>query len=418
MIKNYKVVNALRPGAQGNIYVVEDQRNQERLVLKSTFIEPAKKTDFEKFVSIWKSLSVSCEHIVQFKDFFHEGTNGFVLMEYCENGDLDSLVKKKKMEGTKFSESEIAKITCHVFNGLRTMHSMNMIHRDIKSANILITRDGVYKIADFNVSCFLEKDSRKSITLTGTLGYIAPEIFQNKEYSFSADAYSFGAVLYELLALTPAFVATDIPSILANKYAPLDPALGYSTGLVQLVTGLLSLEPSQRPTATDVLANPLLERARMYGLEAKQAAQDVSVAALQATLIRLEATVAECMNGIANLTEALNAERRKTQALEATALAPPDFAHPTVVKRYDSATAGEFVAPENGWIYAEAHAGKGWVRFEVNGKEVASGSGDHTFWSADGHHSILYPLRKGDRYKIVNGSYHVLVFYPFVKYAE
>lgn len=408
VIDDHKILSPLRPGAGGNVYVVENLTTNKKFVLKSTYLEEPGKNKFERFVEIWKSMSASSEFIVKFEKFFYRDSSAFVLMEFCEGGDLGSLIKKKKLEGTKFPESEVAKIVCDVFNGLREMHTRNVVHRDIKSANILISKDGVYKLADYNVLCVLDKEKNATLSVAGTLQYTAPEIFLNKEYSFLSDVYSVGAVLYEILALTPPFLGTDIPRILENKYTPLDPALGYSTGLVQLVTQLLSLEPSRRPSVSEVLALPLLSRVRVQGLEGKQYTQGASIVALQATVEALQATVAECVGKIRVL-EARNAQ------IEALYVAPPDYTRPVVKKAYDSSTAGEFITEENGWIFGETYSNSAWVKFVVNDRDVSSGNGEGVVWMSNGHFSLFYPLHKGDRYKFSGGSYHVLIFYPSLK---
>jgi hypothetical protein len=68
-------LEALRPGSGGFVYVVEDLRNHEKLVLKSSFVHQSKRDEFEKVNGVWKMLSNSCEFIVKFKDFFYEGPN-------------------------------------------------------------------------------------------------------------------------------------------------------------------------------------------------------------------------------------------------------------------------------------------------------------------------------------------------------
>lgn len=250
------------------MYVVEDSNTHEKLVLKMSFVEETKKAEFEKVNKTWRTLSTSCDFVVGFKELFYEGPNSCIVMEWCEGGDLDTLIKKRKLGNEKFTPYEISKIMNGVLNGLREVHALNMVHRDIKPANILLTKNNHVKLADFNISRILNNDDTQSQTMGGTPRYNAPEILQGKGYSFLTDVYAVGAILYELLALTPAFTGNDVTAILANRYAPLSPALGYSAGLCSLAVRMLSADPSQRPAAADVLADPALADARMQGVEA------------------------------------------------------------------------------------------------------------------------------------------------------
>lgn len=72
-------------------------------------------------------------------EYFYEEENAIVIMEYCEDGDLETLMKKRKMEGERFSEQEILQMATEVLSGLEMMHNKKIIHRDIKPANILIS---------------------------------------------------------------------------------------------------------------------------------------------------------------------------------------------------------------------------------------------------------------------------------------
>lgn len=327
-IRHYKIISILHPGTGGNIYIVEDTKseNGDKFVIKSSFLEQSKKDEIENMIIVWKDLSKKNDFIVKVFDFFYEKTNAFILMEFCEGGDLETLIKKRKSENSRFSEYEIVKIACDIFNGLGAIHAVKIIHRDIKPANILISK-GVCKLADFNVSRILSDGNKTSFTFAGTLQYVPPEIFLNKGYSFSADVYSVGAVLYELITLTPAFPGMDIPAILANRYAPLDPALGYSAPLLQLVARLLSLDPSSRPSPEDALADDALADVHTQGLAEEQQSQSRAIAALQAqvdaqqgTIAALQSTAAQQAAAIASLQKTVG-EQQAAMAQFAAALA-------------------------------------------------------------------------------------------------
>ena len=138
---------------------------------------------------------------------------------------------------------------------------MHILHRDIKCANIFLTKDrSQVKLADMNVS--IVSSSGMARTQTGTPYYASPEVWQEKPYSVKCDIWSLGCVLYEMASLRPPFVSHDLKSLKRNiisgvyKRIPVQ----YSNDLENFIRLCLKVDPRDRLSANDLLENDLLKK--------------------------------------------------------------------------------------------------------------------------------------------------------------
>jgi NIMA (never in mitosis gene a)-related kinase len=147
----------------------------------------------------------------------------------------------------------------HIANGLKSLHNKKILHRDLKGANIFITADGKYKIGDLNVSKVIKYDCAK--TQTGTPYYASPEVWKDQPYGTKSDMWSLGCVLYEMAAQKPPFTAPDIQTlykkICNGSFIRIPPE--YSNELVSIISLLLKVNPSDRPSAGALLNNPIVQ---------------------------------------------------------------------------------------------------------------------------------------------------------------
>ena len=117
----------------------------------------------------------------------------YIVMEYIDGPTL-----YEQMSVESFSAGRAVKIALDICSGLTAVHAQNIIHRDIKPQNILLTSDDTAKLTDFGVACILEATNDIAHTITGTRKYMAPEQYDG-EYDYRVDLYSLGLVLYEML---------------------------------------------------------------------------------------------------------------------------------------------------------------------------------------------------------------------------
>lgn len=126
-----------------------------------------------------------------------------IYMEYIEGGSLASLLKTFG----SFQEPLVARYTRQLLSGLEYLHYHNVVHRDIKGANILVTRNGVVKLSDFGSAkriCSYEQ------SMIGTIAYMAPEVIASKGYNWFADIWSLGCTVFEMLTGKPPFTGSQV----------------------------------------------------------------------------------------------------------------------------------------------------------------------------------------------------------------
>ncbi|XP_051912791.1 serine/threonine-protein kinase Nek2-like [Hippocampus zosterae] len=150
--------------------------------------------------------------------------------------------------------SEVWKAAGQLLEGLHELHQNKIIHRDLKSANIFISKSS-YKIGDFNVSKVLKEGM--AITQTGTPYYASPEIWREMPYNEKSDIWSLGCILYEMCALRPPFVATTMADLASKvtrgRFEHISKK--YSKELNAFIASMLRVNPHHRPTIAEMLQN-------------------------------------------------------------------------------------------------------------------------------------------------------------------
>ena len=138
---------------------------------------------------------------------------------------------------------------------LEYIHGQKIIHRDLKTQNILLTKTGDIKISDFGISRILSNSDEFASTSIGTPYYIAPEVCKGESYNYQADVWSLGCIIYELCSLKRPFEGNSIAIVLdsiLNK-EPETISGSYSIALISLVFSMLIKNPSQRPTVSKII---------------------------------------------------------------------------------------------------------------------------------------------------------------------
>ncbi|RMX67255.1 hypothetical protein DD238_001150 [Peronospora effusa] len=182
-----------------------------------------------------------------------------LVFEFMENGTLTDLIRSQR------GPIEFFRLASEMAMGMNYLHLCSIMHRDLKSGNVLIDSHGTAKISDFGLSCVLEIGSSSDLTAeTGTYRWMAPEVIRHEPYSSKADVYSFGIVLWELLARDQPFRGlTPIQAAFAVARQQMRPALPRQTPLKigELIEHSWHHDPARRPDFGSILeALPLVKK--------------------------------------------------------------------------------------------------------------------------------------------------------------
>uniref|UniRef100_A0A0K0DUA6 non-specific serine/threonine protein kinase n=1 Tax=Strongyloides stercoralis TaxID=6248 RepID=A0A0K0DUA6_STRER len=183
----------------------------------------------------------------------------WVIMEYMERGPLTDVVTEMRIE-----ESVIAYITYQTLLGLAYLHQHNIIHRDIKSDSILFSKDGTVKISDFGFCAHLTDDKPKRRSLVGTPYWMAPEVIKRSSYDTSADIWSLGIMIIEMVMGEPPHFHEDtikaLKKILECDEPTFPSNIDVSEDLRDFVSKCCVKKSYLRLSATKLLEHPFLKK--------------------------------------------------------------------------------------------------------------------------------------------------------------
>lgn len=201
-------------------------------------------------------------NIVAYKDSFavQGGDKLCIVMTYCDGGDLSARLEQQR--GKLLAEDQILHWFVQMALGLGCMHAGNILHRDLKTANIFLLTSGRLVLGDLGISKSLDATMAMASTQIGTPYYMSPELFQSKAYNHKSDVWALGCVLYEMCTLRHPFEAESIQQlgarILRGRFPPI--ATRFSRGLRSLIDSMLDLSPASRPSVEDVLRSPFMRK--------------------------------------------------------------------------------------------------------------------------------------------------------------
>merc|ERR1719245_97403 len=274
---SYRRLRLLGQGSFGKAFLARDLATNELCVMKQIRVEKmdakARDTAVREAVALRR---IQHPNVVRFRQVFVRSGWLCLIMDFADGGDLCAAVKERARSKIPFEESAVLECFSQVADAVAFVHSLKMVHRDIKSRNIFLCRTGRALLGDFGLVRLLESTCELAVTRVGTPYYLSPEIIKKQPYNYKTDVWSLGVLLYEMAALTRPFVGTleTLPkAILRGTFEPLGDS--YSRELHNLVARMLRVDPTERLDLTtaleeEVLAAPLQRSRDALGLEAPE----------------------------------------------------------------------------------------------------------------------------------------------------
>lgn len=260
-VGEYEILETLGEGAYSKVKQVRHIPTGNMFVAK---IIPKTSKQVQKDVRIEISILRRLHHrnIVQLVEILESPNNYYIILEPVMGGDLCDFITTLE---EPLSEQDVALLLVQLVAGVRACHKNGVAHRDLKPENLLLTTTGVLKISDFGLSRlhresnYKAKETEYAHTLTGTLAYVAPEVFGGTYDAFRADIWSVGCIAYVLLTLNFPFGPVNDPSALEARIrqGEMTPMPSHvSEAAKELCAWLLSPVPDDRPTLDEVAKHP------------------------------------------------------------------------------------------------------------------------------------------------------------------
>ncbi|XP_063956878.1 uncharacterized protein LOC129263873 [Lytechinus pictus] len=263
----YDKITTLGQGGGGAVYLVRHQITKKLLALKKIQLDEKRKTRTRDAVEREAKILAQLRHphIVTYHDSFFEEVPESVYLciaqDYCDGGNLDERIQTAKHRGKPFDEGRIMQWFIQLVMAVQYIHSKKILHRDLKTQNVFLTKNDVVKLGDFGISRTLEHTVDKAKTCVGTPCYLSPELCQDQPYNNKSDVWALGCLLYEVCAFEPAFDAHNLLSLyykIVKGDNPIIPSM-YSTDLQGLLAFILEKDPDKRPSATTILSQDYMQ---------------------------------------------------------------------------------------------------------------------------------------------------------------
>ncbi|XP_073681765.1 serine/threonine-protein kinase Nek4 isoform X2 [Garra rufa] len=267
---SYLFVRVVGKGSYGEVNLVRHKSDRKQYVIKKLNLRTSSRRERRAAEQEAQLLSqLKHPNIVPYRESWEgEDCQLYIVMGFCEGGDLYHRLKQQK--GELLPERQVVEWFVQIAMALQYLHEKHILHRDLKTQNIFLTKTNIIKVGDLGIARVLENQNDMASTLIGTPYYMSPELFSNKPYNYKSDVWALGCCVYEMSTLKHAFNAKDMNSLvyrivegklpqMPSKY---DPQLG------ELIKRMLCKKPEDRPDVKHILRQTYIKQQISMFLEA------------------------------------------------------------------------------------------------------------------------------------------------------
>ncbi|KAJ3338810.1 signal transducing kinase of the PAK [Gonapodya sp. JEL0774] len=258
--KSYKNLVKIGQGASGGVFTAHQVSTGQLVAIKQMNLDQQPKKDLIiNEILVMKEMRQ--KNIVNYIDSYLWKGDLWVVMEYMEGGSLTDVVTSNYM-----TEGQIAAVCRETLEGLSHLHSRGVIHRDIKSDNILLSMQGDVKLTDFGFCAQLGEQLSKRTTMVGTPYWMAPEVVTRKEYGPKVDIWSLGIMCIEMIEGEPPYLNENplraLYLIATNGTPKVQQPEALSRDFRSFLKACLEMDADARPTAEEALKHAISGIAR------------------------------------------------------------------------------------------------------------------------------------------------------------
>ena len=256
----FEMVRKIGTGGFGSVFHARYRTSGQDVALKVIKLGTLEAESIGKEINILKTCRNA--NVVSYYGSLVADDAIWIIMDFCAGGSVSDLLERF---GQTLIEGEIAAVCGESLKGLAYLHSIGIIHRDIKAANLLLMSDGTVKLADFGVSTQLTTMTQKAKAAIGTPFWMAPEVIESTQYDTKADIWSLGITAIELAeGAPPLLTEMDAPEALRHIPTAPPPTLAepenWSDEFHDFLSLCLEHNPDDRPTACELLNHPFIQR--------------------------------------------------------------------------------------------------------------------------------------------------------------